>query len=124
MYFDDEQVWFPHNSKGILSMANMGPNTNQSQFFITFKALPNLNEKHTVFGRVISGWDIMEKAQEVKTGAKDVPIRPIQISECGHLRGSEKLTAEKAEFLETYVSDVPFAQPPTKAEPLPVPERK
>ena len=62
MFFDDEQVWFPHNSKGILSMANMGPNTNGSQFFITFKAMPNLNGKHTVFGRVISGYEILEKA--------------------------------------------------------------
>ena len=61
LHFDDEQVWFPHKFKGVLSMANSGPHTNGSQFFVIFRAMHNLNEKHTVFGRVISGWDILEK---------------------------------------------------------------
>ena len=83
-------------------MANSGPNTNGSQFFITFKEMNNLNEKHTVFGRVISGWDIFEKVQDLKTGPKDVPLKPVTIQECGELKGSEKLSKEKADFLQNY----------------------
>ena len=57
--FDDEQVWFPHTHKGVLSMANAGRNTNGSQFFLCFGAAPHLNEKHTIFGRVIDGWEVV-----------------------------------------------------------------
>jgi len=51
--FPDERIWLPHTHSGLLSMANSGPDTNGSQFFITYKSVPWLNEKHTVFGRVI-----------------------------------------------------------------------
>lgn len=67
--FDDEQIWYPHTHKGLLSMANAGPNTNGSQFFVCFGAAPHLNMKHTVFGRVISGYDICQAAEENPTGA-------------------------------------------------------
>lgn len=50
-------------------MANSGPDTNGSQFFITYKATPHLDGKHTVFGRVISGMEICSAAEKVKTGA-------------------------------------------------------
>jgi cyclophilin family peptidyl-prolyl cis-trans isomerase len=56
-YFPDEPVWIPHTHKGQLSMANRGPNTNGSSFFVCFDAAPHLDNKHTVFGRVISGYD-------------------------------------------------------------------
>ena len=61
--FEDEGVWIPHTHKGVLSMANAGPNTNGSQFFICYGPTPHLDGKHTIFGRVISGWDICEKAE-------------------------------------------------------------
>lgn len=102
--FEDERVWIPHSHSGILSMANSGPNTNSSQFFITFKKCEWLNEKHTVFGRVISGWDIIKQAQPIKTGAQDKPLTPIVIKYCGELLGEEKLTAEQADFLKHYES--------------------
>ena len=54
--FADEQVWIPHTHAGLLSMANSGPNTNGSQFFICFAPAPSLDGKHTVFGRVIHGF--------------------------------------------------------------------
>ncbi|CAI2371110.1 unnamed protein product [Moneuplotes crassus] len=81
--FDDEQIWIPHSEKGLLSMANAGPNTNGSQFFITFVETPHLDGKHTVFGRVIKGWETVKAMEGVKTGANDVPEDPVEIVDCG-----------------------------------------
>ena len=69
MNFPDEKIWIPHTHGGLLSMANAGPDTNGSQFFITYRKTPHLNNKHTVFGRVISGIEICREAEKVKTGA-------------------------------------------------------
>ena len=61
--FDDDGAWLPHTHKGVLSMANYGPNTNGSQFFICYSATPHLDGKHELFGRVIHGYDILERAE-------------------------------------------------------------
>ena len=90
--FPDEKIWLPHTHPGLLSMANSGPDTNGSQFFITFKPTPWLNLKHTVFGRVISGMSLCERAEQVKTGAQDKPLQTIKIVGCGEV--SEKLREE------------------------------
>lgn len=62
------------SSKGILAMANAGPNTNGSQFFITTAATPWLNQRHTIFGRVSEGYEVIDKIQNVATGAQDKPV--------------------------------------------------
>ena len=67
--FDDESTWFKHSHEGLLSMANRGPNSNGSQFFITFKETPWLNGRHTVFGEVLEGMDVVDKLEAIGSGS-------------------------------------------------------
>merc|ERR1712216_916436 len=55
-----------------------------------------------IYGRVISGWDFIEKMEENPTGANDLPIKSIKIIECGELLGDQKLTEDTADFLDNY----------------------
>lgn len=71
--FDDEKNDLQHTGKGILSMANSGPNTNGSQFFITEVATPWLDGRHTVFGEVIKGEEVIDSIATVEKGAQDKP---------------------------------------------------
>jgi cyclophilin family peptidyl-prolyl cis-trans isomerase len=77
--FADEIGGDNKNDKGTISMANSGPNTNGSQFFINVADNNFLDDKHTVFGKVTSGMDIAGKIENTQTGPGDVPLEPVII---------------------------------------------
>lgn len=78
--FEDEVTTaLTFNKKGLLAMANAGPGTNGSQFFITVTATPWLNMRHTIFGEVTAGYENVEKLENVDTGAQDRPVKEQKI---------------------------------------------
>jgi peptidyl-prolyl isomerase H (cyclophilin H) len=85
--FADENLALKHDREGLLSMANAGPNTNGSQFFITTVPTPFLDGKHVVFGKVVDGMDIVRKMEATKTGrrGRDVPDLDVLIAQCGEM---------------------------------------
>ena len=81
-YFDDEyRSELKHDRRGVLSMANNGPNTNGSQFFLTYGAQPHLNNMYTIFGQVIDGFPTLDAIEKIPVGKKNRPLSDIRIEQ-------------------------------------------
>jgi len=97
--FRDENFEAKHSGRGILSMANSGPNTNGSQFFITLRATPHLDGEHVVFGRLVSGNEVLDKIEGIKTNNSDQPTHQYKVTiiGCGEIKEERKKGTEGEE---------------------------
>jgi peptidyl-prolyl cis-trans isomerase A (cyclophilin A) len=82
-----------HSGAGVLSMANSGPGTNGSQFFVTERATPHLDDRHSVFGQVVAGLDVIKKITSVKTGPRDRPVEDVVLQRVEIFRSAAPPTA-------------------------------
>ncbi|KAG0463849.1 hypothetical protein HPP92_019918 [Vanilla planifolia] len=89
--FDDENFMKKHTGPGVLSMANAGPGTNGSQFFICTAKTPWLDGKHVVFGRVVDGYKVVEAMEKVGSQSGKTSV-PVGIEDCGQIM--DKLAGE------------------------------
>jgi cyclophilin family peptidyl-prolyl cis-trans isomerase len=111
--FRDENFDMKHDEPYLLSMANSGPHTNGSQFFITFKATPHLDGKHVVFGRVVKGQEVMRLLENcaVDKSAGDRPRKDVIISDCGQLGVEDEVLQEgKGTLSSSNAKDIGGAQ--------------
>jgi cyclophilin family peptidyl-prolyl cis-trans isomerase len=83
--FADENFQNKHTGRGVLSMANAGPGTNGSQFFLCFGATPHLNGAHVVFGQVSDGLEVLDAIENNPCDGRDKPVKAVIIADCGQL---------------------------------------
>ncbi|MDT8347038.1 MAG: peptidylprolyl isomerase [Flavobacteriaceae bacterium] len=107
--FADEIVeGLTHDRKGILSMANAGPATNGSQFFITSVPTPHLDGRHTVFGELVIGEDVFDQIESVETADADRPVNPVTIESLNIIRNGNQ--AKSFNAVEVFESELKAAE--------------
>jgi peptidyl-prolyl cis-trans isomerase A (cyclophilin A) len=97
MIADEFSPQLSHDGEGVLSMANAGPNTGGSQFFITLVETPWLDGRHAVFGKLLAGDDVLRTIGSVKTNTQDRPLEPVTISSVRIFRDGEELQGVQPE---------------------------
>lgn len=105
--FDDENFELKHEKPFLLSMANAGPGTNGSQFFVTTVPTPHLDGKHVVFGEVKTGKSIVRKIENLRTQGSDKPQQDAIITDCGELTGPATEEVKVADPLGDKYEDFP-----------------
>nr|ADR66768.1 LP04623p [Drosophila melanogaster] len=95
--FEDENFKLKHYGAGWLSMANAGKDTNGSQFFITTKQTSWLDGRHVVFGKILSGMNVVRQIENSATDARDRPVKDVVIANSGTLPVSEAFSVAKAD---------------------------
>jgi len=109
-YFGDENFTLKHTGPGIMSMANSGPNSNGSQFFICTAKTDWLDGKHVVFGKVVDGYHVVKKME--KTGSKQGTTKQkVSIADCG------EISDEKSEETNETTKETPTKQSEKKESP-------
>ncbi|KAI5366242.1 putative cyclophilin-type peptidyl-prolyl cis-trans isomerase domain-containing protein [Septoria linicola] len=103
--FDDEHLdWREMDAAGLVCSANRGRDTNGSQFFITLEPCPHLTGKHTIFGRLVSGEDTLNRISKVAVDKTDKPIEPVLVARCGELEQKRKqdVTPQQAPAVQAH----------------------
>lgn len=110
--FADENFKIRHTRRGLLSMANAGPNTNGSQFFLTSVATPWLDRRHVVFGMLLEGDELLKRIENLSTNRNDAPSVDVVIANCGQLDKDGK----EVTFDESAAAAAVAAAEPAEAE--------